>query len=224
MIGRKYGKLIILSEQGKNKRNEKLWLCKCDCGNITIVKTYNLSKGTVKSCGCIKTGRAKENLTGKKFNKLSVLYYCNSDKWRSSLWFCKCECGNNITVSTSNLKRGIVKSCGCLFNEWKHNKPKGSASPFYNNTIIRNKRKFDLESKYWAVQVKKRDNYTCQKCNNKPSNYLVSHHLYSYIKYKSLRYDINNGITLCQNCHQVFHEKFGFFNNTKKQYEEWINE
>ena len=94
----------------------------------------------------------------------------------------------------------------------------------YNNTIIRNKRKFDLESKYWAVQVKKRDNYTCQKCNNKPSNYLVSHHLYSYIKYKSLRYDINNGITLCQNCHQVFHEKFGFFNNTKKQYEEWINE
>lgn len=38
------------------------WLCKCDCGNETIVDTRNLTSGHTRSCGCIKNERRKTNV------------------------------------------------------------------------------------------------------------------------------------------------------------------
>lgn len=35
------------------------WICKCDCGNYTVVQTQNFLKGRTKSCGCL----GKENST-----------------------------------------------------------------------------------------------------------------------------------------------------------------
>ena len=29
------------------------WLCRCDCGNIRVVKDVNLKSGNTKSCGCL---------------------------------------------------------------------------------------------------------------------------------------------------------------------------
>lgn len=54
------------------------------------------------------------NLIGKKFNNLMVVekVYINNKSW----WKCKCDCGNFKNVKTSDLKRGHVKSCGCIFN------------------------------------------------------------------------------------------------------------
>ena len=37
-----------------------------------------------------------------------------------------------------------------------------------------------------------------------------------------MRTDESNGITLCKNCHKNFHSIYGFGNNTKEQFEEWI--
>ena len=52
-----------------------------------------------------------KDLTGKKYNKLTVIGIAS----RNPLyWECKCDCGNTTYVRTSNLKRNMVKSCGCL--------------------------------------------------------------------------------------------------------------
>jgi predicted restriction endonuclease len=56
--------------------------------------------------------------------------------------------------------------------------------------------------KNWRKAVFERDNYTCQKCGKK-GGYLTAHHLKSFLYYKELRFDINNGLTLCDNCHQL---------------------
>ena len=55
------------------------------------------------------------DLTGQKFNLLTVVEYLGNSKW-----LCECECGNVATVRTSDLTRGHTKSCGCLHS--KHNK------------------------------------------------------------------------------------------------------
>lgn len=56
----------------------------------------------------------------------------------------------------------------------------------------------------WRNNVFNRDNYTCQHCCKKGS-YLQAHHLKSYSKYPSDRFKIENGITLCRECHSLMH-------------------
>lgn len=54
------------------------------------------------------------DLTGQKFNKLTVLYrvYPNT-KSGNARWHCICDCGNECDVVGTSLKSGHTKSCGC---------------------------------------------------------------------------------------------------------------
>lgn len=56
------------------------------------------------------------NLSGKTFGKLTVLYradnHVDSKGHKRAMWKCRCDCGNETIVSTTNLKRGNIKSCG----------------------------------------------------------------------------------------------------------------
>lgn len=61
--------------------------------------------------------------------------------------------------------------------------------------------------KNWKQSVLKRDNYICQKCGNK--NNLVVHHIKPFAIDKESRFDVNNGITLCQSCHREVHQNEG---------------
>jgi hypothetical protein len=62
-----------------------------------------------------------------------------------------------------------------------------------------------LEKK-WRKQVYLRDNYICQICKQR-GTYLNAHHIKSWKEYPDERFNINNGITLCSNCHILIHKK-----------------
>lgn len=49
----------------------------------------------------------------------------------------------------------------------------------------------------WRAVVWKRDNWRCKIANKDCKGRLEAHHILSYTNYPELRYDINNGITLC---------------------------
>lgn len=53
LTGMRFGKLVAEKIVGKSKSGSRKWLCKCDCGNETVVDQYHLSSGHTKSCGCI---------------------------------------------------------------------------------------------------------------------------------------------------------------------------
>ena len=57
-----------------------------------------------------------QDLSGQKFNRLTVIRRDESVLNKVS-WICKCECGNEISVTTSHLKCGHTQSCGCLQKE-----------------------------------------------------------------------------------------------------------
>lgn len=57
----------------------------------------------------------KNNLTGKKFHRLTVLGDDGTrTKGKKIKWLCECECGNRIHSTGDNLQAGRTKSCGCL--------------------------------------------------------------------------------------------------------------
>lgn len=63
----------------------------------------------------------KENLIGKKFERLTVLeqaedYIDNKGK-HYARWLCECDCGNKIITLGNALKKGNTKSCGCFRDE-----------------------------------------------------------------------------------------------------------
>ena len=54
LIDQKFGRLIVVKQNNKDKNNHILWLCLCDCGQETIVQSSHLITGHTQSCGCIK--------------------------------------------------------------------------------------------------------------------------------------------------------------------------
>ena len=56
------------------------------------------------------------------------------------------------------------------------------------------------EYKIWRISVFERDNYTCIHCGKKGGK-LQADHIKPFSRYKELRFDLNNGRTLCVNCH-----------------------
>ena len=56
----------------------------------------------------------KIDLTGQKFGRLFVEKEAGKTRQGNYLWECRCECGNTVVVSSSNLIRNHTLSCGCL--------------------------------------------------------------------------------------------------------------
>lgn len=55
--------------------------------------------------------------------------------------------------------------------------------------------------KQWKYSVYKRDNFTCRIADVNCGGRIEAHHILSWRDYPELRYQINNGITLCQAHH-----------------------
>jgi len=53
LTDQRFGKLTVIKLDCKDKRGECKWLCKCDCGNETVVYGSHLRKGDTVSCGCV---------------------------------------------------------------------------------------------------------------------------------------------------------------------------
>lgn len=97
--------------------------------------------------------------------------------------------GLNKFIHPSISKMGFKKGEQCI--NWK-----GGIS-----TANELQRK-STEMKLWKKHVFERDEYTCQICKEVGGK-LHAHHIKSFALFPELRFDINNGITLCIECHKL---------------------
>lgn len=106
----------------------------------------------------------------------------------------------------------------------KHNS--GENNPSWNPNLTDEDRANNRCSKEgsqedWRKQVYERDDYTCQCCGQRGGR-LNAHHLDGYNWCVEGRFDVGNGVTLCEDCHKTFHKKYGYKNNTSQQFKEFM--
>lgn len=219
LINQRFGRLVVLEKMDKDSSNSWNWKCKCDCGNEKIISGSRLRRGYSRSCGCLNkeivSKKQTKNLVNQRFGRLIVVKKIGS-KDKNSLWLCICDCGNYKEVKSSYLIKNKTRSCGCL-NQEKRKSRSGSNNPNWNPSLTKEDRdssKYgrDEKSKEWARLVKERNHYLCQICKIKNQN-IVSHHILPWLLYKNLRYDLNNGICMCSECHDEYHKMYGKHQN-----------
>ena len=66
IAGQHFGKLTALDTTENRYDGTVAWHCKCDCGNDAFVPVKLLTRGSVKSCGCLWSPPLKEYI-GRKF-------------------------------------------------------------------------------------------------------------------------------------------------------------
>jgi len=137
-VGNRYGRLVVLEEVGRDKYNQVIWNCKCDCGNYKIVRGYSLRKGNTSSCGCINIEKSskihKIDEIGNRYGRLMVLKEAGNSKDGHIQWLCGCDCGNKKVVVGRDLRSTSTKSCGCFRRETSSEsclKRFGEKGPFF---------------------------------------------------------------------------------------------
>lgn len=187
------------------------------CYKKISVKQYRLNGGKNNFCGRECMGKwQSENRKGE-----------NSPTWNGGKIDVLCAyCGNSKSVSAYQLNAYKNHYCDyeCL-GKWISENLKGENSPNWNHNLTqeeRNDTRAYSEYNEWRKMVYQRDKYTCQCCGYKGKR-LNAHHLNGYKWDIENRTNINNGITLCENCHTSFHSQYGKGNNTKEQFEEYRN-
>lgn len=143
---------------------------------------------------------------------------------RKGDFFTCLECGEEFWRQPSAIKKGQNKYCSRdCYQKQQIGKPKsksfkefcktrkGENSPTWKGGItpehlkIRNSKEY----KAWRELVFNRDNHACQDCGAKSKKglavYLHAHHISPFSTHPELRFDIDNGITLCKKCHYKAH-------------------
>lgn len=82
---------------------------------------------------------------------------------------------------------------------------RGEQHPRFNGERRqRNQAMSRYKYKEWRTSVFRRDGYVCQDCGQQGGN-LIAHHVVPWAKDTNLRYDVDNGVTLCERCHDARH-------------------
>lgn len=99
-------------------------------------------------------------------------------------------CGIGISSFHASIKEGKVYI-------WT-----GSAPPW---EMTNQKHRKTAEYQRWRKTVLDRDNHKCRYCDSKDK--LHAHHIKSFAKHIESRFQISNGLTLCEDCHRKEHAR-----------------
>lgn len=222
-------------EIAANSKSKKIWL---KCLNNPTHPDYDLTAGNI----CVAFGcpycRNRRLYDG---NNFALLYPQVYDYWsdkntttpdqyvvgsHDEAWFkCPIEFHKDYKREIRFEIEDDFKCPICLRIEAAR---KGADHPYYTGNQTENSReRSNSNYRHWRETVFERDDYTCQCCGRR-GVYLNAHHIYSYAFHPEVRYLVSNGLTLCQDCHDMkidgsLHYTYGNRDVSPDELEEYIN-
>jgi len=169
-----------MSRKGCPNKISKKILYRCKICNKEW-KDYPSRKNTKKYCS-------------KKCLGINRIESCRNRSFGNK-WGTLRKIDNNYREKMSKIMKGKIRpKISATKIGFKNPNWKGGITPI--NKRIRRSSKFF----HWRNMIFKRDDYTCQKCRKRGGE-LHPHHIKQFAYYPELRFDLNNGITLCKSCH-----------------------
>lgn len=108
IIGQKFGRWTVEEEMEKSSYGQRMFKCKCSCGNVRVLSYANLVGGTSKSCGCYNVEKIIERSTTHGRSDSEKLY---------SVWVAmRGRCNNPSNPSYKNYGGKGVRVC----EEWNN--------------------------------------------------------------------------------------------------------
>lgn len=223
----KDGGCMLLSRDYKSNKQKLEYIC--ECGEESTIALSNFMYGQrCNKCKLVKQANSKRT-PYEDIKQFFEDYDCTllSEKFINSNLdlIYKCSCGEVAKTRWARFYRSTHKCCADCAQKLGTEKIKGENHPFWNPNLTdedRISRRYDNRNKIWRNLVYKRDEYTCQCCGDSSGGNLRAHHKDGYHWCEDRRYDVDNGITLCEECHKSFHIKYGYGNNTEKQIEKYL--
>lgn len=226
---------VLLSTEYINNTKSLDYIC--SCGNKDKV-TFNSFQMGVRCHGCMGkriSEKVRKDILEVRdyFNEYDCTLLTENYENQNQLLIYKCKCGREDEKSFIQFQS--CPKCPQCKSDYLSSIRKGQEFPnrrgenhpqwnFDLTPEEREKGRFLTEYKLWRKQVYERDDYTCQCCGDNKGGNLNAHHLDSYDWNKIDRFNVDNGVTLCNLCHKDFHALYGYGDNTKEQFEEYILE
>lgn len=209
--GVRFGQLTAVRMVSTKGKCGAKWECTCDCGNTSVVSVGKLTSEWTRTCGDAKKHKSGTDnpsfadLTGKKIGGLTVLEFRGVNRYRNSLWLCRCKCGYEFVTASVNLTQGFIDNCGCSESDYRTRVNRRTTGKYHE----------------WREAVAERDRYKCVLCGS--DSEIAVHHIFSYKYYKKLRLDVSNGLTLCKDHHIEFHKIYGNAGATDVNFLDYMN-
>lgn len=199
---------------------------RCACGNEHRTSPYNLTKGKNKCPLCYKVKKVESlklleddvyNYIKDKGFIVKSPYVNIKEKMNLT-----CPAGHSIFVSFRSFRqsKGACRICyfknnkGENHHSYKHGRSKEDREDRNKSRVKHNE---------WKRLVLEKCGYSCVICGVKNGKNMPSHHLNGYNWDKENRYNPENGVILCKLHHDHFHRIYGKGDNTKEQFEEYLN-
>jgi hypothetical protein len=192
----------------KSKIHSKKKFCSRKCCNIFNAKKHIKDNIACKNCSVYFHARG---LKQKFCSNKCWIEYKNTNNIATRIGVKNTE-DSNKKISESKKKwfanniswnkgKRLLNRSGCNHHFYGKKRPNisGSKNGNWKGGISLTSR-YNYKYIVWRKSVFERDNYTCQICGIR-GVYIQADHINSYSEYPDLRYDINNGRTLCVPCH-----------------------
>lgn len=198
-----------------------------NCGNSFETPPSDKAKFCSRKCSCIFQKPRLGTGMGHIYKTCPICHIVFNNWASSPQKYCSRKCfsiflgeklKNRTGIKNPAYKGPVYLQCEYCGNDFikKQQSPKfcsrkcmgeSRKGPGNNQWTGGSERRSPYAYKYriWRNAVLHRDRFTCQSCGSKEN--LHGHHIKSWAKYPNFRFDISNGLTLCERCHYSAHSK-----------------
>lgn len=162
MMGKRFGKLLVVEQAESSSSGQARWVCKCDCGNTTITLGHSLRSGRTLSCGCTRNEKIA-NLRKTHGESNTRLF---------KIWMCIKHRCNRKTASDYNLYGGRgISICDEWLNDYAAFRDWSIANGYSDNLSLD---RIDPNGNYEPSNCRWADAYT--QAENRRNAHIVEYH------------------------------------------------